>query len=117
MDGGTESPACAGFLCGVFGRWRRRRTLIIAAEVEPGATRRFATRRMGKRALIQTAFAAGCRGSGSGIRRAVAEEHDARVHTVVLLRAGRIPRPPAAGAAPCLPSQFPEGTLERLGEV
>ncbi|MGB8493200.1 MAG: fatty acyl-AMP ligase [Candidatus Acidiferrum sp.] len=51
------------------------------------------------------------------IRRAVAEEHDVRVHRVVLLRAGRIPKTTSGKVQrhACQVS-FLEGTLERLGE-
>ena len=51
------------------------------------------------------------------IRRAVAEEHDVRVHTVVLLRAGRIPKTTSGKVQrhACQIS-FLKGTLERLGE-
>ena len=49
------------------------------------------------------------------IRRAVAEEHDARVHTVVLLRPGRIPKT-TSGKVQRHACQvgFLKGTLERL---
>ena len=54
------------------------------------------------------------------IRRAVAEEHDVRVHTVVLLRAGRIPEDPQRqGSTPCLRGQFPgrdAGTVRGLSD-
>jgi len=51
------------------------------------------------------------------IRRTVAEEHDARAHTVVLLRAGRIPMTTSGKVQrhACRAS-FLKGTLERLGE-
>jgi acyl-CoA synthetase (AMP-forming)/AMP-acid ligase II len=51
------------------------------------------------------------------IRRAVAEEHDVRVHTVVLLRAGRIPKTTSGKVQrhACRASYL-KGTLERLGE-
>jgi len=51
------------------------------------------------------------------IRRAVAEEHDVRVHTVVLLRAGRIPKTTSGKVQrhACQVS-FLKGTLERFGE-
>jgi acyl-CoA synthetase (AMP-forming)/AMP-acid ligase II len=52
------------------------------------------------------------------IRRAVAEEHDARVHAVVLLRAGRIPKT-TSGKVQRHACQvgFLKGTLEKLGET
>jgi acyl-CoA synthetase (AMP-forming)/AMP-acid ligase II len=51
------------------------------------------------------------------IRRAVAEAHDVRVHTVVLLRAGCIPKTTSGKVQrhACQVS-FLKGTLERLGE-
>jgi acyl-CoA synthetase (AMP-forming)/AMP-acid ligase II len=51
------------------------------------------------------------------IRRAVAEEHDVRVHMVVLLRAGRIPKTTSGKVQrhACQVS-FLKGTLERFGE-
>ncbi len=48
------------------------------------------------------------------IRRAVAEEHDARVHTVVLLRAGSIPKTPSGKVQRRVcEARFRNGTLER----
>lgn len=51
------------------------------------------------------------------IRRAVAEEHDVRVYTVVLLKTGRIPKTPSGKVQrrACQVS-FLDGTLDRLGE-
>jgi acyl-CoA synthetase (AMP-forming)/AMP-acid ligase II len=51
------------------------------------------------------------------IRQAVAEEHDVRAHTVVLLQAGRIPKTTSGKVRrrDCR-SGFLEGTLERHGE-
>ena len=47
------------------------------------------------------------------IRRAVAEEHDVRVHTVVLLRAGSIPKTPSGKVQRRIcESRFRNGTLE-----
>lgn len=47
------------------------------------------------------------------IRRAVAEEHDVRVHAVVLLRAGGIPRTPSGKVQRRLcEARFRDGTLE-----
>jgi acyl-CoA synthetase (AMP-forming)/AMP-acid ligase II len=49
------------------------------------------------------------------LRRAVAEEHDVRVHTVVLLRAGRIPKTPSGKLQRrACQASFLDGTLERL---
>jgi acyl-CoA synthetase (AMP-forming)/AMP-acid ligase II len=51
------------------------------------------------------------------IRRAVAEEHDARVHRVVLLPAGRIPKTTSGKVQRhACQASFLKGTLERLGE-
>jgi acyl-CoA synthetase (AMP-forming)/AMP-acid ligase II len=51
------------------------------------------------------------------IRRAVAEEHDVRVHTVVLLRAGRIPKTTSGKMQRhACQASFLKGTLERVGE-
>ena len=52
------------------------------------------------------------------IRRAVAEAHDARVHTVVLLRAGRIPMTTSGTVQRhACKSGFLNGTLESLDET
>ncbi len=52
------------------------------------------------------------------IRRAVAEAHDARVHKVVLLRAGRIPMTTSGKVQRhACKASFLKGTLERLGET
>lgn len=51
------------------------------------------------------------------MRRAVAEEHDVRVHTVVLLRTGRIPKTPSGKVQRrACRAGFLDGTLDRLGE-
>ncbi|MBP1776754.1 MAG: non-ribosomal peptide synthetase, partial [candidate division NC10 bacterium] len=51
------------------------------------------------------------------VRKAVAEEHDVRVHTVVLLRPGRIPKTTSGKVqrGACR-AQFLNGTLEKLGD-
>jgi len=91
--------------------------LIIAAEVEPryqpavrnppvGETRAHPTGRwpLDVEAVVRT------------IRRAVAEAHDVRVHTVVLLRAGRIPKTTSGKVQRHIcQASFLKGTLERLG--
>ena len=52
------------------------------------------------------------------IRRAVAEAHDARVHTVVLLRAGRLPMTTSGKVQRhACKASFLKGTLEQLGET
>jgi acyl-CoA synthetase (AMP-forming)/AMP-acid ligase II len=51
------------------------------------------------------------------IRRAVAEEHDVRAYTVVLLRTGRIPKTPSGKVQRrACQASFLDGTLDRLGE-
>jgi acyl-CoA synthetase (AMP-forming)/AMP-acid ligase II len=52
------------------------------------------------------------------IRTAVAEQHDARAHTVVLLRAGRIPKTTSGKVQRhACKAGFLEGTLDRFGEM
>ena len=47
----------------------------------------------------------------------MAEAHDARVHTVVLLRAGRLPKTTSGKVQRhACQASFLKGTLERLGE-
>jgi acyl-CoA synthetase (AMP-forming)/AMP-acid ligase II len=51
------------------------------------------------------------------IRRTVAEEHDVRVHTAVLLRAGHIPKTTSGKVQRYVcQASFLKGTLERLGD-
>lgn len=51
------------------------------------------------------------------IRRAVAEAHDVRVYTVVLLKTGRIPKTPSGKVQRrACQAGFLDGTLDRLGE-
>ena len=66
--------------------------LVVVAEVEPGYQPGIASapnRQMGARAHGRKAL--DVEATVRTIRRAVAEQHDARVRTVVLVRAGRIP--------------------------
>jgi len=92
--------------------------LIVAAEVEPryqpvvgepldGEARSHSNRRLPLDVEVVV----------RAIRRAVAEEHDVRVHTVVLLQAGRIPKTTSGKVQrhACQVS-FLKGTLERLAE-
>jgi acyl-CoA synthetase (AMP-forming)/AMP-acid ligase II len=92
--------------------------LIIAAEVEP----RY-------QPAVRNALDGEARAQPNGrlpldvdvvvraIRRAVAEEHDVRVRTVVLLRAGRIPRTTSGKVQRhACRAGFLKGTLEGLGE-
>jgi acyl-CoA synthetase (AMP-forming)/AMP-acid ligase II len=78
--------------------------LIIAAEVEP-RHQPSVRQPLDVEAVVRA------------IRRAVAEEHDVRVHTVVLLRAGRIPKTTSGKVQrhACRASYL-KGTLEKLGE-
>jgi acyl-CoA synthetase (AMP-forming)/AMP-acid ligase II len=93
--------------------------LIVAAEVEP----RY-------QPVVQRAPAGDLRAHANGrlpldvetvvraIRRAVAEEHDARVHKVVLLRAGRIPKTTSGKVQRhACQAGFLNGTLEKFGET
>ncbi|MGA7869669.1 MAG: hypothetical protein WCA22_02105 [Candidatus Binatus sp.] len=51
------------------------------------------------------------------IRRAVAEEHDVRVHAVVLLKAGRIPRTPSGKVQRRVcEARFRDGTLKQYAK-
>jgi acyl-CoA synthetase (AMP-forming)/AMP-acid ligase II len=108
-------PAC----CAAFSvDGAREEQLIVAAEVEPryqpggrspweGEAR---ARPKGRLSLDVEAVV-------RAVRRSVAEEHDVRVHKVVLLRAGRIPKTTSGKVQrrSCQAS-FLDGTLERLGE-
>jgi acyl-CoA synthetase (AMP-forming)/AMP-acid ligase II len=93
--------------------------LIIAAEVEPRYLPAIRTAPHGgpgaySRARLPLDVAAVVR----AIRRAVAEEHDVRVRTVVLLRAGRIPKTTSGKVQRyACQASFLKGTLERLGET
>jgi acyl-CoA synthetase (AMP-forming)/AMP-acid ligase II len=107
-------PACCAAFS-VDGTGEER--LIIAAEVEPryqpadrnppdGEARAHPNGRM--RLDVEAVVRA--------IRRAVAEEHDVRVHTVVLLRAARIPKTTSGKVQRhACQANFLKGTLERLG--
>jgi acyl-CoA synthetase (AMP-forming)/AMP-acid ligase II len=93
--------------------------LIIAAEVEPGhkpATRTPSDREAsahptGRLPLDVEAVV-------RAIRKAVADEHDVRVHAVVLLRAGRIPKTTSGKVQRhACRAGFLKGTLEQFGEM
>jgi acyl-CoA synthetase (AMP-forming)/AMP-acid ligase II len=92
--------------------------LIIAAEVEPRY--QFAIRNAPggeTRAQPSGRLPLDVEAVVRAIRRAVAEQHDARVHTVVLLRAGRIPMTTSGKVQRhACKAGFLEGTLERFGE-
>lgn len=93
--------------------------LIIAAEVEPGYARTIRTLPDGEgRAHPNGRSPLEVEAVVRTIRRAVAEEHDVRVHTVVLLRAGRIPKTTSGKVQRhACKAGFLNGTLERIGET
>jgi acyl-CoA synthetase (AMP-forming)/AMP-acid ligase II len=92
--------------------------LIIAAEVEPRYQPAVRNPPDGKpRAHPNGRLPLDVEATVRVIRRAVAEEHDVRVHTVVLLRAGRVPRTTSGKVQRhACQTSFLKGTLERLGE-
>jgi acyl-CoA synthetase (AMP-forming)/AMP-acid ligase II len=92
--------------------------LIIAAEVEPRYQPAVRNPTDGEaRAHPNGRLPLDVEAVVRAIRRAVAEEHDARVHTVVLLRAGRIPKTTSGKVQRhACQASFVKGTLERLGE-
>jgi acyl-CoA synthetase (AMP-forming)/AMP-acid ligase II len=91
--------------------------LIIAAEIEPryqprirGKTNGDAQKAPNGRLPLDIEAVV------RAIRRAVAEEHDVRVHTVALLRAGHIPKTTSGKVQRhACQASFLKGTLERLG--
>jgi acyl-CoA synthetase (AMP-forming)/AMP-acid ligase II len=91
--------------------------LIIAAEVEPRYQPGVSSLSNGKpRALPSGRLPLDIETVVRSIRRAVAEEHDVRVHTVKLLRAGRIPRTTSGKVQRhACQATFLKGTLEALG--
>jgi len=106
--------SCAAFSVDTTGEEQ----LIIAAEVEP----RY-------RPVVRSAPDGPARASASGrlpldidaviraIRRSVAEEHDVRVHTAVLLKAGRIPKTTSGKVQRhACQASYLKGTLERIGD-
>ncbi len=95
--------------------------LIVAAEVE----RRYQPSQSGQERDVSGANSSGNHLDGRtpmdlgavtrAIRRAVAEEHDVRVHAVVLLRAGAIAKTPSGKVQRRLcEARFRDGTLENL---
>jgi acyl-CoA synthetase (AMP-forming)/AMP-acid ligase II len=91
--------------------------LIVAAEVEP-RFQRAARNPPGQNAPAGTPGPSplDVEAVARAIRRAVAEEHDARVHTVVLLPAGRIPKTTSGKVQRhACQASFVKGTLESLG--
>lgn len=93
--------------------------LVIVAEVEPGfqpgtgnppeaetSSRAHGRKMLDIEATVRT------------IRRTVAEQHDARVRTVVLVRAGRIPMTTSGKVQRhACKTSFLEGTLQKFGET
>ena len=104
---------CAAFSVDGTGEER----LIIAAEVEPRYQPAVGDPADGEaRAHPNGRLPLDVEAVGRAIRRAVAEEHDVRVHTVVLLRAGRVPRTTSGKVQRhACQASFLKGTLERLG--
>ena len=97
----------------------REEQLIIVAEIEPRyqlAVRDASKREMRDRPnrrfpLDQEAVV-------RAIRRAVAEQHDVRAHTVVLLQAGHIPKTTSGKVQRrACHASYLKGTLEKLGEA
>ena len=115
----VRSGGCAAFSVDVTDDER----LIVAAEVE----RRQAADPARANGVDQTHSANGYRRNPwthegldavvRAIRRAVSEQHDIRVHAVVLLRAGGIPRTPSGKVQRRIcQAQFRDGTLERSAQ-
>ena len=92
--------------------------LIIAAEIEPRYQQAIRNPPVGEaRAHPIGHLALDAETVVRAIRRAVAEEHDVRVHTVVLLRAGRIPKTTSGKVQRhACQASFLKGTLEKLEE-
>lgn len=108
-------PAC----CAVFSvDGTGEEQLIVAAEVEPGyqpAVRELPNAEL--RARPNGRLPLDVEAVVRAVRRAVAEDHDARVHMVVLLRAGRIPKTTSGKVQRhACKASFLQGTLERFGE-
>jgi acyl-CoA synthetase (AMP-forming)/AMP-acid ligase II len=115
----VRSGGCAAFSVDVTDDER----LIVAAEVE----RRQAADPAHANVVSQPHSANGYRRNPwthegldavvRAIRRAVSEQHDIRVHAVVLLRAGGIPRTPSGKVQRRIcQAQFRDGTLERSAQ-
>ncbi len=91
--------------------------LIIAAEVDPRYQPAIRNAPDGEaRAQSNGRLPLDVEAVVRAIRRAVAEEHDVRVHTVVLLRAGRVPKTTSGKVQRhACQASFLKGTLETLG--
>ena len=120
IDGGTESSGnTVRLLRGVFGRCRRRRTTDrrcrSRARVPSGPRSDNAPDNGGAAAHPKGWLPLDVDAVVRAIRRAVAEEHDVRVHAVVLLRAGRIPKTPSGKVQRhACQASFLNGTLATL---
>jgi acyl-CoA synthetase (AMP-forming)/AMP-acid ligase II len=103
-------PALRPTCCAAFSVDRTgEEQLVIAAEIEP----RYQAARAHPNGRSPLDLEAVVR----AIRRAVAEEHDVRVHTAVLLRAGRIPKTTSGKVQRHVcQASFLKGTLERFAE-
>jgi acyl-CoA synthetase (AMP-forming)/AMP-acid ligase II len=93
--------------------------LVVAAEVEPRYQPAIRSAPDGEaRARPNGRMPLDVEAVVRAIRRAIAEEHDARVHTVVLVRAGRIPKTTSGKVQRrACQANFLSGTLERLAET
>lgn len=111
-------PALRSACCAAFSVDRTgEEQLIIAAEVEPRYTPAVRTPPDGEaRAYSNGRLPLDAEAVVRTIRRAVAEQHDVRVHAVVLLRAGRMPRTTSGKVQRhACKAGFLKGTLERFG--
>jgi acyl-CoA synthetase (AMP-forming)/AMP-acid ligase II len=110
-------PALRPASCAAFSVDRTgEEQLIIAAEVEPRYRPQMPTPTNGEaRAHSNGHLLLDVKDVVRAIRRAVAEEHDVRVHTAVLLRAGRIPKTTSGKVQRhACQAGFLGGTLEEL---
>ena len=108
-------PAC----CAAFSvEGSSEEQLIIAAEIEPRYKPAVPNAPDGEaRAHPNGRLPLDVKAVVRAIRRAVAEEHDVRVHTVVLLRAGRVPKTTSGKVQRhACQAAFLKGTLERFAE-
>jgi acyl-CoA synthetase (AMP-forming)/AMP-acid ligase II len=108
-----RSASCAAFSVDRTGEEQ----LIIAAEVEPRYTPAVRTAPDGEaRAYPNGRLPLDDAAVVRAIRRAVAEQHDVRVHAVVLLRAGRMPKTTSGKVQRhACKAGFLQGTLESFG--
>ncbi len=112
-------PALRAACCAAFSvEGAGEEQLIVAAEVKPGYQPAARKPPDGEaRAHPTGRLPLDVEAVVRAIRRAVAENHDARVHTVVLLRAGRIPKTTSGKVQRhACQASFLKGTLEGFGE-